>query len=50
MKSDNFETLLKQNETDLRLIRAKYFPLISEGIITGYNVYPQVFNYSKGNL
>ena len=40
----------EKQEDDLRKIRNKYFHLIESGIITGYNLYPTLFDYSKGKL
>lgn len=38
------------DESKMQNIREKYFPLVAEGIITGYNMYTQTFDYSQGDL
>lgn len=50
MPQTKFEELLEENEEDLKIIRSKYFPLIEKRIITGYNLYPSLFDYSQGEL
>lgn len=50
MPTKPFEKLVRENEIDLQRIRTKYFPLIAERIITGYNLYPRLFDYSNGRL
>lgn len=50
MKSKRLEEQLRENEGELQRIRAKYFPLIASGIISGYNLYLDQFDYSKGSL
>ncbi len=45
-----FEELILKNEKDLQRIRSIYFNLIKNEIITGYNLYPKLFDYSQGNL
>ena len=50
MKKVTFEELVKVGEQDLDRIRRKYFPLIERGIITGYNIYQEMFDYSQGDL
>ncbi|MBI2109674.1 hypothetical protein HYT58_00685 [Candidatus Woesearchaeota archaeon] len=39
MQESHFERLIRENEADLQRIRSTYFPLISEGLITGYNLH-----------
>lgn len=50
MFNTKFEELIKEHEEDLQRIRNKYFTLIADGIITGYNLYSKLFDYSKGRL
>lgn len=50
MTKIEFEKIVQANESDLQQIRSKYFPLIEEGIITGYNLYPGLFDCSKGKF
>jgi len=50
MEKPRFEEILRANEEDLQRIRKQYFPLIGRGIITGYNIYSNLFDYSKGKL
>ena len=45
-----FEELIKTNERDLTRIRSQYFPLIANEVITGYNLYLTLFDYSQGRL
>ena len=42
--------LIAEHEQDLRVIRSKYFPLITQGTITGYNLYAKLFDYAQGRL
>ena len=39
-----FETLLRNNDSDLGIIRKKYYPMVAKGIIKGYNIYESVFS------
>ncbi len=50
MPHTKFEELIKKHEKDLQRIRNKYFSLVEGGIISGYNLYPSLFDYSKGRL
>ena len=50
MFQTKFEELIRKHEEDLQRIRDKYFSLIEVGIITGYNLYLSLFDYSDGRL
>jgi len=50
MPKPSFEELVRENEEDLQRIRIRYFPLIRDRIITGYNLYQRPFNYPKRRL
>lgn len=50
VQQSEFEKLIENNESALRRIRNTYFPLIAQRIITGYNLYPKLFDYSQGRL
>lgn len=50
MDTTEFEELIKKSEEDLERIRTQYFPLIEEGIITGYNLYPDKSSESESKL
>ena len=45
-----FEELILKSEKDLQRIRSIYFPLIDKRIITGYNLYHNLFDYSNAKL
>lgn len=45
-QQSEFEKLIEDNECNLKIIRSNYFPLIADGVITGYNLYPRLFDYS----
>ncbi len=48
MKEEKFVQLLKERESALHRIRLKYFHLIRDRIITGYNLYQKPFTQSSG--
>lgn len=50
MAEVTFRSLLRRNEADLQRIREKYFPLLERRLITGYNLYAKLFEYSEGTL
>ena len=45
-----FEQRIEENESNIIQIRSIFFPLIRDGIITGYNIYDKVPTYSPGKL
>jgi hypothetical protein len=49
MSESDFERLIRENEPDLVRIRDFYFPMIKDGVITGYNLYSKNFDYSEAH-
>jgi len=46
----SFEKIIKENEKFNKRIRGTFFPLITEGMITGYNIYENLFDYTGANI
>ncbi len=45
-----FEQLIEENEAAIVQVRHLFFPLIRDGIITGYNIYDKLPGYSPNKL